>query len=187
MAAVTRKTNETNIELSLSRGAGESAVSSGIGFFDHMLAAFFLHGGFTARLRVEGDLDVDGHHTAEDTGLALGAALRELLDENPRVERFADCHVPMDEAIAFCAADLGGRAFLAFDAVFPQERIGGYDACLTREFFRALCSAARITLHIKASGGNAHHITEAVFKAAGRAVGKALTPAAVLPSTKGVL
>ncbi|MDR0248444.1 MAG: imidazoleglycerol-phosphate dehydratase HisB [Oscillospiraceae bacterium] len=187
-AEVARSTSETEIKLYLRHGPGESDISTGIGFFDHMLAAFFLHGGFSARLSVKGDLRVDGHHTVEDAGIAIGSAIRAILDKRPSPERFAHAYIPMDEALAFCAADCGGRAYLRCEIPQPQERVGDYDTCLTPEFFRALTSGARVTLHITAEGDNAHHITEAVFKAAGRAVGAAMRErGGAVPSTKGSL
>jgi len=188
-ATVSRNTKETCIELTLSLDGGEVSVDTGIGFFDHMLTALFFYAGFGAKLTVRGDLHVDGHHTVEDTGIAIGQAIRAACGDKNGITRFAHKYVPMDEALCFTALDLSGRAFLVFDAPMPQETIGSYDSCLTEEFMRALAFNGGITLHQRCEyGSNAHHITEALFKSLGLALKDALrvTGGGVV-STKGVL
>ncbi len=187
-AELSRVTKETDIQCALDLQGGKTAVSTGIGFFDHMLEAFALHAGWALSLTAKGDLEVDGHHLVEDAGIVLGKALFEACGDKSGLRRFGNAYVPMDEALGFAAVDIGGRAFLAFETVFPQAMIGAYDSCLTREFFRAFASNAAVTLHMNVSGVNAHHMTEALFKAAGRALGAAAAPgAAGILSTKGVL
>lgn len=187
--SVGRKTKETDIELSLNITGGAIEISTGIGFFDHMLNALCFYAGFGIKLRVDGDLKVDGHHTVEDTGIALGLAFREALGDKAGICRFASAFVPMDEALAFAALDISGRPFLVFDANMPQERIGEYDSCLTAEFMRALATNAGLTLHLKAHyGQNAHHITEALYKALGLALKSAVKiEGEGTTSTKGLL
>ena len=186
---LTRTTNETDISLRLSAAGGASSISTGIGFFDHMLSAFALHGGFTLVLQAKGDLQVDGHHTVEDVGIVLGDAFAEALGNKAGLARYGMACVPMDEALCFCSLDLSNRPFLVFRAVFPQTQIGGYDACLTEEFLRAFAFHAGITLHMQCPyGQNSHHITEAIFKALGRALRQATQLCQEGPlSTKGVL
>jgi len=188
-ASVNRTTHETDISLSICLDGGESKINTGIGFFDHMLQAFATHGGFGLEVAVNGDLNVDGHHTVEDTGIVLGNAFRQALGDKRGIRRFASSFIPMDEALAFCAVDVSGRSFLCCDAPMPQERIGDYDSCLTKEFLRAFSDNAGITLHIRSEyGENAHHITEAMFKALARALKDAVVRIGdELPSTKGVL
>lgn len=188
-AEITRKTAETDITVSINLDGGVCEVNTGIGFFDHMLCSFAKHGKFGLKVQVKGDLYVDGHHTVEDTGIVLGKAFLKALGDKVGIERFADTYIPMDESLAFCACDISGRPFLHFDAVFMQEHCGDYDTALSEEFFRGFAMSAEVTLHLRSVYGvNAHHQTEALFKAAGRALCKA---AAVtgneLPSTKGVL
>ncbi len=186
--AYTRKTKETDIQATLCLDGGEVRVDTGIGFFDHMLEAFAVHGGFGLTLRAEGDLRVDGHHTVEDTGIVLGKALAEALADKGGIARFGSFYVPMDEALAFAAVDVSGRPYLVFDAAFREERIGDYDSCLTGEFFRAFAVNAGLTLHLKAVyGENAHHVTEALFKAAAHALRLAVLPKEGILSTKGAL
>lgn len=188
-AELSRSTRETTIELCLSLDGGEVQIDTGIGFFDHMLTAFAVHGGFGLRLRVCGDLQVDGHHTVEDTGIVLGNAFVRALGDRAGIERYGTFFVPMDEALGFASVDVCGRAFLAFDAEFPQERCGSYDTCLTEEFFRALAFNAGMTLHLRTMAGkNSHHMIEALYKAAGHALKAAcsVNGQGVL-STKGVL
>jgi imidazoleglycerol-phosphate dehydratase len=185
---VTRRTQETEITLSLSLDGGATALDTGIGFFDHMLTALAVHGGLGLTVQAKGDLRVDGHHTVEDVGLVLGQALAEALGDKAGIARFGKARVPMDEALADAALDIGGRPYLRFDAPAPQARIGDYDTCLTEEFLRALCQKAGLTLHLSAYGTNAHHVTEAVFKAVARALREAVRPEGRgVPSTKGVL
>jgi len=188
-AAIARKTKETDIRLDLSLDGGPVEIDTGIGFFDHMLTAFGFYAGFGLTLTVKGDLQVDGHHTVEDTGIALGDALTEALGDKKGIRRFGSAYVPMDEALCFTALDFSARPYLVFDAPMPQEIIGTYESWLTVEFMRALAVHGGITLHQKCLyGENAHHITEALFKSLGLSMkdavkieGKGVT------STKGVL
>ncbi|MPM35611.1 Imidazoleglycerol-phosphate dehydratase [bioreactor metagenome] len=188
-AAIARKTKETDIRLNLSLDGGPVEIDTGIGFFDHMLTAFGFYAGFGLTLAVRGDLQVDGHHTVEDTGIALGDALTEALGDKKGIRRFGSAYVPMDEALCFTALDFSARPYLVFDATMPQEIIGTYESWLTVEFMRALAVHGGITLHQKCLyGENAHHITEALFKSLGLSMkdavkieGKGVT------STKGVL
>lgn len=189
-AQIVRKTKETDIELSLCLDGGEVSVDTGIGFFDHMLTAFAMHGGYGLTLKVRGDLNVDCHHTVEDTGIALGKAFEQSLGDKSGICRYGSFYVPMDEALAFCASDFSGRGFLVFRAEFAQERVGGFDTCMTEEFFRALAINAGLTLHISVPyGSNAHHQIEAIFKAAGHALaqGTAKNTTGAVLSTKGML
>ncbi len=188
-ATVERNTKETQIAATLCLDGGEVAVSTGNGFFDHMLTAFAVHGGFGLQLTVQGDLEVDTHHTVEDTGIVLGQALRQALGDFGGTARYGSFAVPMDESLARCDLDLSNRPFLVFRATFQQERCGDYETCVTEEFWRAFAVNAGITLHIDVPyGTNAHHQIEAVFKAVGHALHGAVQPTggAVL-STKGVL
>lgn len=188
-AVIERNTKETQIRLSLNLDGGEVQVSTGIGFFDHMLTAFGFYAGIGLKVAVKGDLYVDGHHTVEDTGIVLGQALKEALGDKKGIRRFGSAYVPMDEALAFTALDFSNRPYLVFDAEMPQERIGDYDACLTLEFMRAVAHNAGITLHQKCFYGvNAHHITEGLFKSLGLAVKDAIRiEGDRITSTKGVL
>lgn len=193
-ADITRKTRETDIRLTLNLDPGESGVpvvsiDTGIGFFDHMLTAFAVHSGLELNVTVKGDLSVDCHHTIEDTGIALGAALGQALGDRRGITRFADCKVPMDEALAECALDIGGRAYLHFDAEFTNPSVGGYDCCMTEEFFRAVAMGAGLTLHLCVPyGKNDHHKIEALYKAFARALRTAVRVTGTeIPSTKGML
>ncbi len=188
-ASVTRTTKETDISLALSLDGGGVEVSTGIGFFDHMLTALAFYAGWGLKLTVKGDLHVDGHHTVEDTGIVLGQALREALGDKKGIRRFGSAYVPMDEALCFTALDFSNRPYLVFDADMPQPMIGDYDACLTVEFMRALSFNAGITLHQKCHYGiNAHHITEGLFKSLGLAIKEAVkVEGESVVSTKGVL
>lgn len=184
-----RKTLETDISIELNLDGGDVTIKTGIGFFDHMLKAFAVHGGFGLKVTAKGDLEVDGHHTVEDTGIVLGKAFAEALGDKSGIARFGSFAVPMDEALAFAAVDVSGRPYLVFQAQFPQEKIGDYDSCLTEEFMRALAFHAGITLHTRAEYGvNAHHMVEAMFKAVAHALRLAVqqTGSGTL-STKGVL
>ena len=147
-ATVERKTKETDIWLSLNLDGGDVSISTGVGFFDHMLNSFAAHGGFGLQVKVTGDLHVDEHHTIEDTGIVLGKAFCEALGDKGGIERFGSFYVPMDEALAFASVDVSGRPFLVFDAEFPQARCGGYDCAMTVEFMRALAFNAQLTLHL---------------------------------------
>lgn len=186
---IQRKTKETDIQLSLSLEGGEVSVSTGIGFFDHMLTAFAFYGGLGLKLEVQGDLEVDGHHTVEDVGIVLGQAMSRALGDRKGIRRFASVYIPMDEALCFTALDFSNRPFLVFDADMPQPMIGAYDACLTEEFMRAFAVNSGLTLHMKCLyGKNAHHITEALFKSLGVAVKEAVAVTGTgVTSTKGVL
>ena len=189
-ATVNRKTKETDIRLSLCLDGGEVSIDTGVGFFNHMLNSFATHGGFGLTVEVEGDLEVDEHHTVEDTGIVLGKAFAEALGDKGSIERFGSFYVPMDEALAFASVDVSGRPFLVFDADFPQVRCGDYDCAMTVEFMRAFAFNAGITLHLKSVyGDNSHHITDALFKAAAHAMRLAVKQnASGKPlSTKGVL
>lgn len=186
---ISRATKETNISVTLSLDGGEVSVSTGIGFFDHMLTAWAFYAGFGLKLKAEGDLHVDGHHTVEDTGIVLGQALGQALGDKRGIRRFGNCILPMDEALCLTALDFSGRSFLVFDAPMPQPMIGDYDSCLTEEFMRALAMNAGLTLHQRALyGKNAHHITEALFKSLGLAMKDAVkVEGDAVTSTKGVL
>ena len=186
---ISRETKETSIQARLNLGGGEVRVDTGIGFLDHMLHAMAFYAGFGLDLTARGDLNVDGHHTVEDTGIVLGQAIREALGDKRGIRRFGSAYVPMDEALAFTSLDFSGRAFLVFDADMPQERIGDYDSCLTEEFMRALAFNGGITLHQRGVyGKNAHHITEALFKSLGLAMNDAVrVEGQEVTSTKGVL
>lgn len=183
-----RQTRETTIDVSLCLDGGQVEISTGIGFFDHMLEAFAIHGGFGLTVRVMGDWHVDGHHTVEDTGIVLGKALAQALGDKTGITRFGSFFVPMDETLAFASVDVSGRPFLVLDAAFREERVGEFDTCLTLEFFRALAFNAGITLHLKVEYGcNAHHMIEALCKAAAHALRAAVTPMEGCLSTKGSL
>ena len=186
---IIRTTKETDIRLKLDLDGGAVSVSTGIGFFDHMLTALFFYAGFGAQLTVQGDLHVDGHHTVEDTGIVIGQAIREALGDKKGIRRFASAFVPMDEALCLTALDFSGRPFIVFDAAMPQGVIGGYDACLTEEFMRALAVNGGITLHQKCFyGSNAHHITEGLYKSLGLSLKDAVRiQGDAVVSTKGVL
>ena len=186
---ISRETKETSIQARLNLEGGEVRVDTGIGFLDHMLHAMAFYAGFGLDLTARGDLNVDGHHTVEDTGIVLGQAIREALGDKRGIRRFGSAYVPMDEALAFTSLDFSGRAFLVFDADMPQERIGDYDSCLTEEFMRALAFNGGITLHQRGVyGKNAHHITEALFKSLGLAMKDAVrVEGQEVTSTKGVL
>ena len=191
-AEVARATTETDIKLKLTiDGSGTSDVVTGIGFFDHMLDLFAHHGGFDLVVKAKGDLEVDGHHTVEDVGLALGQALREALGERRGVRRFGSALLPMDEALAMVAVDLSGRPFLHYDLDLSGVRVGEFDADLAGHFFRSVVNASAITLHVRLmSGSDPHHIVEAVFKGCARALAQACecpSPEAGVPSTKGTL
>lgn len=188
-ASITRTTKETDIALTLSLEGGEVQVSTGIGFFDHMLTALAFYAGWGMKLTVKGDLQVDGHHTVEDTGIVLGQALKEALGDKKGIRRFGSAFVPMDEALCFTALDFSNRPYLVFDADMPQPMIGDYDSCLTVEFMRALSFNAGITLHQKCHyGSNAHHITEGLYKSLGLAIKDAVkVEGEGVVSTKGVL
>ncbi|MBE6609384.1 MAG: imidazoleglycerol-phosphate dehydratase HisB [Ruminococcaceae bacterium] len=186
-----RNTRETKIDMTLSIRAKEKGLqgSTGIGFFDHMLNSFCIHGGFAIKLDMQGDLQVDGHHTVEDVGIVLGTLFKEALGDKGGIKRFGHSYVPMDESLAFCAVDISGRPYLVYDVPVTAPMIGDYDAQLTVEFMRALAYNMGATLHVKLEYGvNEHHITEAVYKAVARALSQAMeeTDGEIL-SAKGVL
>lgn len=190
IATIERNTKETQISVELDLDGGEVEISTGIGFFDHMLNAFAVHGGFGLKVQVKGDLEVDTHHTVEDTGIALGAAFKQALGDMSGIVRYGSFSVPMDEALANCVLDISNRPFLVFKASFEQELCGNYETCVTEEFFRAFAMNSCITLHISVPyGANAHHEIEAIFKAVAHAMKIAVSrnqDGSVL-STKGVL
>lgn len=188
-AEIHRKTNETDIRMKLSMEGGGHDVSTGIGFFDHMLTALSVHGGLGLELSVKGDLEVDCHHTVEDVGIVLGQALGEALGDRSGIRRYGHAFIPMDEALGFCALDISGRPFLVFEADFPQAVTGDFDCCMTEEFFRAVAMNSGLTLHLRCEyGKNSHHMIEALFKAFAHALKDAaeVTGGGVL-SSKGVL
>lgn len=189
---ISRKTKETDIQLILNLdGTGKSDIQTGIGFFDHMLEGFSRHGFFDMKLKVKGDLAVDGHHTVEDTGIVLGQAIKEALGDKKGISRFGSFILPMDDALVLCAVDLSGRPYLNFNITFPTERVGELDCELAREFFYAVSYSAGMNLHIRLLDGcNSHHIMEAVFKAFAKALDMAVKKEErtnEVPSTKGVL
>ena len=188
-AHIVRKTKETEIDLALTLEGGSVEVSTGIGFFDHMLTALAFYAGWGLVLTVKGDLHVDGHHTVEDTGIVLGQALREVLGDRAGIRRFGSAYVPMDEALCRTVLDISNRPYLVFRADMPQPMIGAYDSCLTVEFMRAVAMNAGLTLHQECLyGANAHHITEALFKSLGLALKDAVrVEGEGVTSTKGVL
>ena len=192
-ASVDRRTNETDVSVSLSLdGAGKAAVATGIGFLDHMLELFARHALFDLEVKVAGDLQVDQHHTAEDTGIALGQALARALGEKKGIRRYADVHLPMDETLTRVALDISGRPFLVFRTTFPTEKIGAFDTELVREFFQAFAVNAGLTLHVETLyGDNSHHIAESCFKGLARALRAAVAveprEEGRVPSTKGAL
>lgn len=188
-AEISRKTKETDISLSLCLEGGAVSVSTGIGFFDHMLTALAFYAGWGLTLRVEGDLYVDGHHTVEDTGIVLGQAFRQALGDKVGIRRFGTAYVPMDEALCRTVLDCSNRPYLVFQADMPQPMIGAYDSCLTKEFMQAFAVHGGITLHQTCEyGDNAHHITEALYKSLGMALKEAAqVVGSGVTSTKGVL
>ena len=187
-----RKTKETDISLHLNLdGTGSSSINTGIGFFDHMLDGFARHGLFDLKVNVAGDLAVDCHHTIEDTGIVLGNAIKEAVGDKKGIRRYGSCILPMDETLVLCAVDLSGRPYLVFDGEFTTDRVGYMDTEMVKEFFYAISYTAGMNLHIRVlSGGNNHHMIEAMFKA----FAKALYQATVIDpritdilSTKGSL
>ena len=191
-AEIHRTTGETDVSLSLSLdGSGAGVRETGVGFFDHLLDAVARHGLLDLDVRVEGDLDTGPHHTVEDTGLALGAAIDEALADRAGIRRFGHAVVPMDEARAWCAIDISGRPFTSFEGELREARVGDFDAELAEEFMRAVANTAKLTLHLRVEAGtNVHHMVEAAFKAFARALRSAVEPdnrVSGVPSTKGVL
>jgi len=192
-AEITRKTNETEISVSVTLdGTGQHRMASGVGFFDHMLDQLARHALVDMSLAAKGDLHIDDHHTVEDCGIALGQALARALGDKRGIRRYGECSLPMDDAQVRCALDLSGRPFLVWNVPFPTPKIGTFDTELVREFFQALATHAGITLHVDLIHGiNSHHIAEAVFKAVARALRLAVEAdprmAGSIPSTKGTL
>jgi len=192
VSEIARKTKETDIHIKLDLdGKGKSIVSSGIGFFDHMLEGFSKHGFFDLDVSVKGDLQVDGHHTVEDTGIVLGRAIADAVGDKKGIRRYGYFILPMDDALCLCAIDLCGRPYLNFECEFPTEKVGELETELVREFFYAISYSAGMNLHIKMlSGVNTHHMIEAMFKAFGKALDMATSyderVTGVL-STKGAL
>lgn len=186
-----RATRETDISLSLDLdGTGTGTIETGIPFFDHMLTSFVRHGRMDLTVRATGDLEVDAHHTIEDIGIVLGAALAEAVGDGRGITRFADAAVPMDEALARVALDVGGRGYLVFEGGFSPAGPGGIPGDLIEHFFTSLCTRAGITAHITVTGRNDHHICEAAFKAFARALRAAVAVDPSIddvPSTKGTL
>lgn len=190
ISVIERKTKETDIRVALGvDGTGIYEIDTGIGFFDHMLTALAVHGGFDLTVSCKGDLNVDGHHSVEDVGICLGKAFAQALGDKDGIARYGSAFIPMDEALGFCALDISARPFLVFNAQFTNEKIGDYDSCLTEEFMRAFAFNAGITLHLRAEyGKNDHHITEALFKALAHALKQAVKPTGgAALSSKGVL
>jgi len=187
-----RATGETRVEAAWAvDGTGRTDISTGVAFFDHMLAQVARHGRFDVSVSATGDLAIDAHHTVEDVGIALGRALREALGDGAGIRRYASAYAPLDEALVLAVVDVSGRPFLHYAVPVPRQRLGAYDTDLTEEFFRALAMHAGITLHVMLSHGrNAHHIVEAAFKAFALALDRAteLDPRITdVPSTKGTL
>lgn len=176
-AKITRKTKETDITIELNLdGNGIANIDTGIGFFDHMLEGFAKHGFFDLNCFVKGDLIVDCHHTIEDTGIALGTAIKEALGDKKGIGRFGQRYLPMDETLMLCAIDLSGRPYLVFDVDFSVERVGYFDTEMVKEFFYAISYGAGMNLHMKlVHGSNNHHIIEAAFKAFAKALDEACT------------
>lgn len=191
-AEIKRKTKETDIVASLCLdGSGKSDIDTGIGFFDHMLDCFTRHGLFDLTLKCKGDLNVDGHHTVEDTGIVLGDAIKTALGAKEGIKRYGSFILPMDDALVLSAVDLSGRAYLSYDLKFFTDKCGEMETALCREFFLALTSNALINLHLRGLAGvNDHHIMEAAFKSFAKSLREAVTPddriSGVL-STKGTL
>jgi len=191
-AKIVRTTKETDIKLSLNiDGSGKANISTGIGFFDHMLNGFARHGLFDLDCQVKGDLEVDCHHTIEDTGIVLGQAIKEAIGDKKGIVRYGSCILPMDESLILCSLDLSGRPYYVSDAVFPTERVGEMDTQMVKEFFYAISYSAGMNLHFKIlEGGNSHHMIEGMFKAFAKALDMATTtdPRIVdVLSTKGSL
>jgi len=175
-AVINRTTKETDISVNLNLdGTGKSEISTGIGFFDHMLEGFSKHGFFDLACTVKGDLQVDGHHTVEDTGIVLGQAIAKAAGDKKGICRYGSFILPMDDALVLCAVDLCGRPYLNFDCSFPTERVGNLDTELVREFFYAVSYSAGMNLHLKMLDGcNTHHMIEAMFKAFAKALDQAV-------------
>lgn len=192
-ASISRRTAETDVTVSFALdGTGKATIATGVGFLDHMLELFARHGLFDLEIKIEGDLHVDQHHTTEDAGIALGQAFAKALGDKRGILRYADLHLPMDEALTRVAVDISGRPFLVFRTQFHAEKIGQFDTELVREWFQAFAMNAGITLHVETLyGDNAHHIAESCFKGLARALRQAVAvdprEDGRVPSTKGSL
>ena len=190
-ATVTRTTKETNVHVELSiDGSGTVSADTGLPFFDHMLQQLGTHAGFDLVVTAEGDLEIDGHHTVEDVGIAIGQALAQALADKSGIRRFASITVPLDEAAVEVALDLSGRPFVVHEVEIPAEMIGTFDTGLVEDFIRAFATSAQMTLHVRLrSGRSPHHVVEAEFKALAKTLGDAcgLTGRSSKPSTKGTL
>ncbi len=193
-ATIERNTKETRISVAVDLdGVGRSEISTGVGFFDHMLDQIARHAPLDLTVRAEGDLHIDGHHTVEDVGIAVGQAVDRALGDRKGISRYGDAHVPLDEALTRVVVDVSGRPYLVYDVAFPAQRIGEFDTELMREFFQAFAVHARVGLHIeRLRGVNSHHIAESAFKGFARAFGKAVAidprrTQGEAPSTKGTL
>lgn len=184
-ASKTRKTNETNIEVTVNLDQSKNVnISTGVGFFDHMLELMARHGRFELIVKANGDLHIDSHHTVEDVGIVLGQLVKEALGSKEKINRYGHAYVPMDESLGFVAVDISGRPFLVFDAEFTSPKLGDFDTELVREFLQAFAFQAGLTLHARVLyGENTHHKIEAVFKALGQALSKAFT---INPQIEGV-
>src|SRR3989440_1746021 len=192
-ASIKRTTKETDVEVAVDLdGAGDSTVTTGIGFLDHMLDLLARHSRMDITVKAKGDLHIDHHHTTEDVGIALGQAVKQALGDMKGITRYADVHVPMDEALTRVAVDISGRPFLVFNATFGRDKVGTFDTELVREWFQAFAVHAGMTLHVEALyGSNDHHIAESCFKGLARALRAAVAidprAAGEVPSTKGSL
>ena len=192
-AEIIRKTNETDIKLSLNiDGSGKAEIDTGVGFLDHMLTLFAVHGRFDLAVSCKGDVNVDDHHSVEDIGIALGQAFLQAMGDKKGITRYASQWLPMDEALVLCCTDISGRGYLNYGLSIPSPKVGTFDTELVEEFFIAFCRNSGICLHLKQyDGRNSHHIIEAAYKAAGRALRQSFTVdkafADEIPSSKGVL
>jgi len=190
-AEISRTTRESDVSVALDLDGGDASAATGIGFFDHMLELLARHGGLGLRVQAVGDLETGAHHTVEDVGIAIGRALDRALGDRAAIHRYGYTAVPMDEALGVCAIDISGRPLCLFEAELPLTSIAGFDTELTEEFFRALATNAKLTLHLGTRyGSNAHHLVEACFKAFARALREAveIDPGEPgIPSTKGTL
>ena len=192
-ASLSRKTRETDIEVEVTLdGSGKSEISTGVGFFDHMLDQIARHSLIDLKIQAKGDLHIDFHHTVEDVGIALGQAIRQALGDMKGITRYADVHLPMDETLTRVAIDISGRPFLVFRTEFHTPKIGEFDTQLVREFFQAFAMNAGLTLHVETLYGiNDHHISESCFKGLARALRIAVSiderQSGRVPSTKGTL
>ena len=175
-ASLERNTKETQISLKFCvDGSGKAKIDTGVGFFDHMLDGFARHGLFDLSVKVKGDLQVDDHHTVEDTGIVLGSAIREAVGDKKGIRRYGSCILPMDESLVLCAVDLSGRPYLSFEGEFTKDRLGDMDTEMIREFFYAISYSSKMNLHIKVlTPGNNHHMAEAMFKSFAKALDAAI-------------